>query len=159
MKKVLLFILTAILLLSAAVYGSGAKKAWPDNKFTKQVPAPPADKVGPMRMYPKETAGLKSTEESKADVILISMKWDNIDEAKTYAREVKAAGYTQNEFVQEEDGTKKPIKIGNSEVFGPSIYKWIGSNGAYWVEVHFYVSGKGDHKFSTLTIANYELKE
>ncbi|MDR1732482.1 MAG: hypothetical protein LBR61_10375 [Synergistaceae bacterium] len=163
MEKIIFTIILNVALaltleLSVGARGECADKGWPDNRFTRQVPKPAAV-AGPYKMLARRGDSFRSAAESKADGIMIAVKWDTMDEAKAYAVEVKAAGFTRNESVVEEDGTKTPIKFGDREVFAPSKFDWKASNGEYSVEVLFYAGGTAAVKEGALTIAKFDPSE
>jgi predicted small secreted protein len=124
---------------------NGGGEEWPDNAFTQQVPKPDDSVIGQHRGYTKD---FDQVDVSDADSIVFGMKWDSMDDAKAYAAEVKTAGFSEEKKTEETVGPP-----------GPSTYDWIATNGTYYVEVHFYVSGDGEMKQSDLTIANYDISE
>jgi len=129
MKKVLLFILTAILLLSMSAYGSGAKKSpWPDNEYTQLVPKPTVGTIDPLNIG-------ASGDSSRC---IIDMSW-TAEEAKAYAAEVKAAGFDAEEKVKEEaDYYEYFAKYGNKR---------------YYISVQYNKIPAGE--YGNITIANY----
>ncbi|MDR1765870.1 MAG: hypothetical protein LBR77_07260 [Lachnospiraceae bacterium] len=134
---------------------SSTKDVWPSNKFTKGVPSPETKDIGTYRMYSMQTGDFSSVEENKADVILFAMKWETMDDAKAYVEKLRSAGFTKDEKVDEMDSTE-PIMVGDTEVYGPTSYDWIGSDGSLWIEASFYRTHDGDVQYSTLSIANYD---